>query len=46
MIEQINNVSYCASTFFKTSAVEEAAKIMVDSTDGHMKRAYIVNSGS
>ncbi|CAN8102978.1 unnamed protein product [Discula destructiva] len=46
MIDQINKVSYCASTFFKTNAVEEAAKILVDSTDGHMGRAYIVNSGS
>lgn len=45
MIEQINRVSYCTSTFFKTRAVEEAAKILVDSTNGHMKRAYIVNSG-
>lgn len=45
MIEQVCKASYCASTFFTTPVVEEAAKIMVDSTDGHMSRAYIVNSG-
>lgn len=45
MIEQISKVSYCASTFFKTTVVEEAARILVNSTDGHMTRAYIVNSG-
>lgn len=44
-MEQINSVSYCASTFFKTPAVEAAARILVDSTGGHMTRAYIVNSG-
>lgn len=45
MIDQISKVSYCASSFFKTAVVEEAARILVNSTDGHMTRAYIVNSG-
>lgn len=45
MIEQISQVSYCTSTFFKTRAVEEAAAMLVDSTGGQMTRAYIVNSG-
>lgn len=45
MIEQINQVSYCISAFFKTRVVEDAAAMLVDSTDGHMTRAYIVNSG-
>lgn len=45
MIEQINKLSYCASSFFKTNVVEEAARMLVDSTEGHMTRAYIVNSG-
>lgn len=45
MIDQISKVSYCASTFFKTTIVEEAARVLVNSTNGHMTRAYIVNSG-
>lgn len=45
MIDQISKVSYCASTFFKTSIVEEAARMLVNTTNGHMTRAYIVNSG-
>lgn len=43
--EQINRVSYCPSTFFRTAVVEEAARVLVDSTGGNMARAYIVNSG-
>lgn len=46
MIDQMSRVSYCISTFFKTPIVEEAARILVDSTDGHMTRAYFVQSGS
>lgn len=45
MIDQINKVSYCASAFFKTTIVEEAARMLVNTTNGHMTRAYIVNSG-
>ncbi|PSS05303.1 aminotransferase [Coniella lustricola] len=46
MVDQMARVSYCASTFFRTPIVEEAAKILVDTTDGHMARAYFVQSGS
>ncbi|KAJ9155036.1 Exocyst complex protein exo70 [Pleurostoma richardsiae] len=46
MVEQINKISYCASTFFTTRACEELADELISSTDGHMARAYIVNSGS
>lgn len=45
MIEQISQVSYCISAFFKTQVVEEAAALLVESTGGQMTRAYIVNSG-
>lgn len=44
-MEQITQVSYCASAFFTNRVVEEAAKMLVDSTGGQMTRAYIVNSG-
>ncbi|KUI60346.1 hypothetical protein VP1G_07526 [Cytospora mali] len=46
MIEQISKLSYCISTFLKTPVIEEAGRIMVDTTDGNMSRAYIVGSGS
>ncbi|KAF3767374.1 PLP-dependent transferase [Cryphonectria parasitica EP155] len=46
MVDQISKVSYCASAFFKTPIVEEAARILVDSTDGNMTRVYFVQSGS
>lgn len=44
-MEQMTQVSYCASSFFTNRSVEEAAKMLVDSTGGQMTRAYIVNSG-
>ncbi|KAL2275682.1 hypothetical protein FJTKL_01645 [Diaporthe vaccinii] len=46
MVDQIQKLSYCVSTFFKTSIVEQAGRAMVDTTDGQMTRAYIVGSGS
>lgn len=45
MAEQISKLSYVATSFFTTPVVEEAARILVDSTGGQMTRAYIVNSG-
>lgn len=45
VVEQMSKVSYCISSFFKTAVVEEAARMLVDSTGGHMTRAFIVNSG-
>lgn len=45
MIEQISKLSYCASTFMTTPIVEEAGRLLVDTTGGHMSRAYIVGSG-
>lgn len=45
LVDQIQKLSYCASTFFKTPIVEQAGRAMVDTTDGQMTRAYIVGSG-
>ncbi|KAG8167615.1 hypothetical protein KVR01_003304 [Diaporthe batatas] len=46
MVDQIQKLSYCASTFFVTPIVEQAGRAMIDTTDGQMTRAYIVGSGS
>ncbi|CRK33461.1 hypothetical protein BN1708_001139, partial [Verticillium longisporum] len=38
--------TYCATTFFAHSTSEELCQLLVDSTEGHMSKAYIVSSGS
>ncbi|KKA27083.1 hypothetical protein TD95_001117 [Thielaviopsis punctulata] len=45
-MKQVNKVSYCATSFFTTAPAEGLCRFLVDSTDGAMQRAYIVNSGS
>lgn len=45
MVDQIQKLSYCASTFFITPIIEQAGRAMIDTTDGEMTRAYIVGSG-
>lgn len=45
MMEQLGKISYCLTTFFTTDVCEELCQVLVDSTNGHMTRAYIVNSG-
>lgn len=42
---QLNKVAYCGSTFFTTQVCEDLARELVNSTQGQMARAYIVNSG-
>lgn len=37
--------AYSGSVFFTTKVHEELCRDLVDSTDGEMSRAYIVNSG-
>lgn len=37
--------TYCATTFFAHSTSEELCQLLVDSTEGHMSKAYIVSSG-
>lgn len=46
IIEQMNEVSYCHSLFYGTRAAEDLAKLLVDSTNGEMSRAFFISSGS
>jgi adenosylmethionine-8-amino-7-oxononanoate aminotransferase len=45
IMEQVLKAPYCSTLFYTTSVCEELCRMLVDSTDGHMARAYIVNSG-
>ncbi len=45
IIQQINKVSYASTTFYTTEPYEDLCQYLVQSTGGHMARAYIVNSG-
>lgn len=42
----MQEISYCHSLFFATTATEELAEFLIDSTDGEMARAFVVSSGS
>lgn len=46
MMKQMDEVSYCHSLFFSTTVAEELAQELIDSTNGKMSRAFIVNSGT
>lgn len=43
--KQMAEISYCCSSFYTNSAYEELSRLLIESTYGHMTRAYIVNSG-
>lgn len=43
--KQMQNIAYCATIFYSSQACEQLCRALVDSTYGHMTRAYIVNSG-
>jgi adenosylmethionine-8-amino-7-oxononanoate aminotransferase len=45
VMRQMLAIPYCATTFYTTKAQEELCRFLVDSTNGYMSRAYIVNSG-
>lgn len=45
IVAQLNKVEYATTTFYTTDACEELCRELVNSTDGQMSRAYIVNSG-
>lgn len=45
IMEQLQKVPYTYSLYFTNSAAEELSKILVDSTEGRMSRAFIVSSG-
>lgn len=44
--KQMSQFSYAHSLLFSSSSCEELAKLLTDSTDGHMTKAFIVSSGS
>lgn len=43
---QMRSAAYCSTIFYTSTACEQLCRYLVDSTDGHMARAYIVCSGS
>lgn len=43
--EQASKVSFFSSAFYTTDVVEDLCRELVDSTEGHMARAVIYNSG-
>lgn len=43
--KQLLRAPYCATMFYTTQVAEDLCRFLVDSTNGHMARAYIVNSG-
>ncbi len=44
-MKQMSEVAYCATIFYTTDVCERLCQFLVDSTGGHMARAYIVSSG-
>ncbi|EGS21550.1 aminotransferase-like protein [Thermochaetoides thermophila DSM 1495] len=46
VMKQVLAIPYCATVFYTTGVQEELCCYLVESTKGHMGRAYIVNSGS
>lgn len=46
VIHQMMEVSYCHSLFYTTAAAEDLAKLLYDSTNGEMARAFFTSSGS
>ncbi|KAL2157496.1 hypothetical protein VTH06DRAFT_6047 [Thermothelomyces fergusii] len=46
ILKQAMAIPYCSTVFYTTRAQEELCRFLVESTHGHMGRAYIVNSGS
>ncbi|KAI8624304.1 exocyst complex protein exo70 [Xylariaceae sp. FL1651] len=43
---QLKKVAYCSTAFYTTDVCEKLCQLLVDSTRGAMKRAYVVSSGS
>ena len=46
MCKQLDEVAYCHSLFYGTTAAEELAKLLIDSTEGDMAKVFIISSGS
>lgn len=45
IMEQMDEISYCHSLFFSTSAAEDLATELIDSAGGKMSKAFIISSG-
>ena len=45
VMKQTMAIPYCSTVFYTTRVQEELCRYLVDSTNGNMGRAYIVNSG-
>jgi adenosylmethionine-8-amino-7-oxononanoate aminotransferase len=43
---QLDSVSYCFSPWFTTSAYENLAQYLTDSTNGEMEKVFVVGSGA
>ncbi|EAQ87937.1 hypothetical protein CHGG_04556 [Chaetomium globosum CBS 148.51] len=46
VMRQMMAIPYCSTVFYTTKVQEDICRYLVDSTNGNMSRAYIVNSGS
>lgn len=46
ILSQLDAVGYCYSPFFTTSASENLASYLTESTHGHMSKVFIVSSGT
>ncbi|WQF80049.1 Putative aminotransferase class-III, pyridoxal phosphate-dependent transferase, major [Colletotrichum destructivum] len=46
VMRQLDGIAYSPSTFFTTPVCEQLCQFLVDSSHGHMSRAYLVSSGS
>lgn len=45
ILAQVTKLDYIHSLFFSCSASEDLARVLVDSTTGHMAKAFFVSSG-
>lgn len=45
VMRQMMAIPYCSTIYYTTAVQEQLCRYLVDSTNGHMGRAYIVNSG-
>ncbi|KAK5138539.1 hypothetical protein LTR08_000127 [Meristemomyces frigidus] len=46
VLDQMDQVSYCHSLFYGTTAAEELAKLLTESSGGELVRAFFISSGS
>lgn len=46
IMNQVQELSYCHTAFFRTQVSEDLARFLVDSTGGKLSKAYVVSSGT